>query len=280
MLCSSAVYKIIIPLFFLLVAADGLTSLQCTEGHTSLNTKSVGVGSLEIEKDRIPSPSLPPLSSLSSSSSSSLSSSPTTNKTFNRRAALSNILITGGITLCSLSFINIKPVLARVPGSADITEAVQQIRDAAQDLRKLQQDWGIYATIDSEGRAGNNTAGARRILGGIAPQAGQAAIEVAKVTPLYRIDGAFSAIRKAAIDSDDVNSWGYRLDLTSFEEIAERVLFEIQKADGDFYGVSFASKGTTQINGIYTEAKAQVDRGALDLEEMIKLLKNAGAPGL
>jgi len=138
----------------------------------------------------------------------------------------------------------------------------------------------MYAVVDDEGRAGDNTAGARRILGGIAPQAGTAAIEVAKVTPLYRIDGAFTTIRKVSIDAVDKNSWGFRLDLAAFEDTAERVLFEVQKADGDFYSVSFAAKGTTQVKGIYKEAKIQVDGGIIDLEIMLGLLRDAGAPGL
>lgn len=72
---------------------------------------------------------------------------------------------------------------ARTPGSSDLQEAVEQIRDAAVALKGLQQDWSKYAIIDAEGRAGNIDA-ARRILGGVAPQRGAAAIEVAKKTPL------------------------------------------------------------------------------------------------
>eukprot|EP00592_Proboscia_alata_P012880 CAMPEP_0194388462 /NCGR_PEP_ID=MMETSP0174-20130528/98621_1 /TAXON_ID=216777 /ORGANISM="Proboscia alata, Strain PI-D3" /LENGTH=230 /DNA_ID=CAMNT_0039179753 /DNA_START=65 /DNA_END=757 /DNA_ORIENTATION=- len=194
-----------------------------------------------------------------------------------RRVAF--LKIVGGSCLLSSSSFH-QSASARAPGSDDVTEAVAQIRDAALDLRQLQKDWDLYAVVTSEGRAGNNTAGARRILGGIAPQAGDAAIEVAKVTPLYRIDGAFTAIRKAAIDAEDKTSWEFRLDFAAFDEIAERVLFEIQKADGDFYGVNFASKGTTQLSGIYNEARAEVDKGSVDLEEMVRLLTIAGAPGL
>ena len=51
-------------------------------------------------------------------------------------------------------------------------------------------------------------------MGGVAPQRGEAAIEVAKVTPLYRIDGAFAAVRKAALKSDD--GWGAALDVEEF----------------------------------------------------------------
>jgi hypothetical protein len=89
---------------------------------------------------------------------------------------------------------------ARAPGSKDVSEAVAQIQDAAQDLRKLQSEWSLYTVIDPEGRAGS-TDGARRILGGIAPQAGDAAIAVAKKTPLYRIDVAFKTVRTAALEA-------------------------------------------------------------------------------
>ena len=70
---------------------------------------------------------------------------------------------------------------ARTPGSEDVLEAIIQIKDAAAALRKLRSEWDQYAVIDGEGRAGNIDA-ARRILGGVAPQRGDAAIEVAKAT--------------------------------------------------------------------------------------------------
>jgi len=195
-----------------------------------------------------------------------------------RRVALSKIVTAAGTTIGTLSFVH--PALARAPGSGDATEAIEQIRDAARDLKRLQRDFDQYATLTDEGMAGDNTAGARRILGGIAPQAGITAIETAKLTPLYRIDGAFSVVRKAAIASEDKNSWSFQLDIATFEEVAERVLFAVQKADGDFYGVSFAAKGTTQIKGIYKEAKGSIDKGIIDLDIMLGLLKDVGAPGL
>lgn len=167
--------------------------------------------------------------------------------------------------------------LARAPGSTDVVEAVQQIRDAALDLRKLENDWSLYSVIDDEGRAGS-TDGARRILGGIAPQAGSAAIEAAKRTPLYRIDVAFVTVRKAALE--DGNDWTDNLDLDRFEELADRILYQVQKADGNFYGVLFAAKGTKMINDIYVETKKLIEQGIKDLDEMLSLLKDAGAPGL
>eukprot|EP00527_Entomoneis_sp_CCMP2396_P002624 CAMPEP_0198139942 /NCGR_PEP_ID=MMETSP1443-20131203/3181_1 /TAXON_ID=186043 /ORGANISM="Entomoneis sp., Strain CCMP2396" /LENGTH=240 /DNA_ID=CAMNT_0043802221 /DNA_START=14 /DNA_END=736 /DNA_ORIENTATION=+ len=176
------------------------------------------------------------------------------------------------------AFSNINAAFARAPGSKDLSEALGQIQGAVEDLRKLRDDWDSYATIDAEGRAGSTDA-ARRILGGIAPQAGTAAIEVAKSRPLYRIDGAFLSIRQAAINDDAPEvAWPSDLDLAQFEELAERVLFAVQKADGDFYSVLFAQKGTRQISGIFSEAKGQVNQGISDFEEVLRLLKDAGAP--
>ena len=95
---------------------------------------------------------------------------------------------------------------------------------------------------------------------------------------LYRVDGAFTAVRLSSL-SDDNDALG-DLDLESFEEIAQRIIFQLQKADGDLYSVAFASKGTTQISNIYKEAKGQVDQGVVDFAAMLGLLKDAGAPGL
>ena len=44
---------------------------------------------------------------------------------------------------------------ARTPGSEDVGEAVEQIKDAAAALRKLREEWATYAVIDEEGRAGS-----------------------------------------------------------------------------------------------------------------------------
>jgi hypothetical protein len=174
---------------------------------------------------------------------------------------------------------------ARAPGSKDVAEAVEQIRDASEALRQLQRDWDQYARIDKEGRAMTDaTVIARRILGGVGPMTGDGAIQMAKATPLYRIDGAFTAVRKASLDNDndddDESLWAANLDLELFEDIAERIVFQVQKADGDLYSVQFASKGTTQISGIYKEAKGQIDQGVVDFAAMLGLLKDAGAPGL
>lgn len=114
-----------------------------------------------------------------------------------RMVALSGIMI---------PFLPAPDVSARTPGSSDVSEAIQQIIDGRAALRRLQQDWSTYACIDKEGRACNIDA-ARKILGGVAPQRGDAAIEVAKATPLYRIDGAFKALRLYALDAAD-SDWG------------------------------------------------------------------------
>ena len=113
-------------------------------------------------------------------------------------------------------------VSARTPGSTDVTEAVEQIRDGSDALRGLAKEWATYACIDGEGRACNIDA-ARKILGGVAPQRGDAAIEVAKSTPLYRIDGAFAAVRTYALNAGD-GSWGSALDVEAFVETAEDIV--------------------------------------------------------
>jgi hypothetical protein len=193
----------------------------------------------------------------------------------NRRRAVRRVVAHSASTIASLLVVP-SSSLARAPGSKDISASVEQIQDAAQDLRKLERDWGQYAIIDAEGRAGS-TDGARRVLGGIAPQAGSAAIVAAKSTPLYRIDVAFITVRKAVLE--DSEEWTTTFDLERFEELADRLVYEIQKADGNFYGVLFAAKGTKMINDIFVETKNLVQQGIIDLEEMTSMLKEAGAPG-
>jgi hypothetical protein len=155
-----------------------------------------------------------------------------------RRQALLHLLPIATRTTALITILTTSappPAKARAPGSKDIAESVTQIQDAVVALQALLQNWDQYATIDAEGRAGSTDA-ARRILGGIAPQAGRTAIEVAQKTPLYRMDGAFHAIRQqaAALEEED-SSWLGALDLPRFEELVERILFALQKADGDFY---------------------------------------------
>ena len=205
---------------------------------------------------------------------------------FDRRAVLNQFVATSlavaGTTISSLTY-QPQPAYARAPGSTNANEAIQQIKDGKKALETLLDNFDTYAQIDSEGRA-KSTDEARRILGGIAPQGGTVAIEVAKATPLYRIDGAFTAVRKTILDADEKSSsddsWGLNMDLFAFEELAEKLVYELSKADGDFYSVLFASKGTTMIRDIFVEAKSLVKQGIKDFDAMLDLLRDAGAPGV
>ena len=47
----------------------------------------------------------------------------------------------------------LQPAYARVPGSSDVGEAIEQILEGTVQLRQLQRDWSTYACIDAEGRA-------------------------------------------------------------------------------------------------------------------------------
>ena len=47
-----------------------------------------------------------------------------------------------------------------------------------------------------------------------------------------------------------------------------------------FYGVVFASKGSTQLEGIYKEARQSVDKALKEFDEIIGLLQEAKAPGV
>ena len=55
-----------------------------------------------------------------------------------------------------------------------------------------------------------------------------AAIEVAKLTPLYRIDGAFKAVRTYSLNAPD-DSWGAKLDVEAFVEKGEDICFALKK---------------------------------------------------
>lgn len=169
------------------------------------------------------------------------------------------------------------PARARTPGSTDVGEALDQIKDASDALKTLQSEWSSYACVDKEGRACNVDA-ARKVLGGVAPQRGDAAIEVAKRTPLYRIDGAFAAVRRYALEGDA--AWADALDVEAFVEKGEEIAFALKKADDGFYGVVFASKGSTQLDKIYAEGKQSVDLAVRDFDQILTMLREAKAPGL
>ena len=170
-----------------------------------------------------------------------------------------------------------KRARARTPGSTDVGEALDQIKDASDALKTLQSEWSSYACVDKEGRACNVDA-ARKVLGGVAPQRGDAAIEVAKRTPLYRIDGAFAAVRRYALEGDA--AWADALDVEAFVEKGEEIAFALKKADDGFYGVVFASKGSTQLDKIYAEGKQSVDLAVRDFDQILTMLREAKAPGL
>jgi len=154
-------------------------------------------------------------------------------------------------------------------------------------LRYLLQDdiWSQYTRIDGEGRAGA-TDGARRLLGGIAPQSGTAAIAAATKTPLYRIDVAFVRVRKTVLDRGSATattaattaaaaSWEDTFDLDRFEELADRIVYNISKCDGNFYSVLFAMKGGKMIEDIFQETKTLVTQSIDDMDEMLLLLQDA-----
>lgn len=63
-------------------------------------------------------------------------------------------------------------------------------------------------------------------------------------------------------------------------ETGEQIVFALQKADDSFYGVVFASKGSTMLTKIYGEARASVDTAIADLDKVMQLLREAGAPGV
>lgn len=113
------------------------------------------------------------------------------------------------------------------------------------------------------------------------------AIDAAKNTPLYRIDVAFVTVRKYVLEgsgsgsdseSADPDPWTDSFDLDRFEELADRVVYNVSKSDGNFYSVLFAMKGGKMIEDIFVETRGLVKQGVGDLEEMIGLLKSAGAP--
>ena len=167
---------------------------------------------------------------------------------------------------------------ARAPGSEDVDEALAQIRDAAVALKALRRDWASYALIDAEGRAGDVNP-ARRILGGVAPQRGQEAFDVAIATPLYRCDKAFDAVRKAALNADS-GSWLTSFDIEDFVERSDDIARALKRADDAFYSVTFASKGSGQLTAIYDDAKAGVDLALREFDAVLGLLDRAGAPGV
>ena len=225
--------------------------------------------------------------------------STSTTTTYTRRSLLLSSTTTAATTIAAMLFVPTttdSPVInninnnnfvayARTPGSNDVVASLAQIKDASVSLKNLllENNWSDVASIDEEGRA-RSTDVARRVLGGIAPQAGTVAIDVAQNTPLYRIDVAFISIRKAVLlseendDGSNGSNWTSKVDLETFEELADRIVYSINKADGNFYSVLFAMKGTTMINDIFKETKQLLQQTIVDFDTMISLLQDAGAP--
>ena len=158
------------------------------------------------------------------------------------------------------------PAAARRPGDESIDASVAQIRDAAESLRVLRANWAMYAVIDQEGRAGDVDA-ARRVLGGVGPQAGEAASRAADATPLYGLEGAFRAVRKAAL-RDEIEL----ADLEEFVELGDAITSSVQEADDRFYSCMFAPGGSSQVGGIYDKARGSVDRALRDFEKVLAML--------
>ena len=76
-------------------------------------------------------------------------------------------------------------------------------------------------------------------------------------------------MRKAALDASD-GTWGAALDIEAFVETGERIVFDLQKADSQFYGAVFAAKGSAQLKTVYGEVGSHIGSGAalLDLTSL------------
>ena len=145
--------------------------------------------------------------------------------------------------------------------------------------RTVQRVCDIYSRTTS----GRNTYNTHRLLGGIAPQSGPAAIAAATQTPLYRIDVAFVRVRKTVLDrvsgpttaTAAASSWEDTFDLDRFEVLADRIVYNVSKCDGNFYSVLFAMKGAKMIEEIFHETKTLVTQSIDDMDEMLLLLQDA-----
>ena len=93
---------------------------------------------------------------------------------------------------------------ARQPGDEGLAVSVAQIRAAAASLKRLRARWAEYALIDAEGRAAGDTVdAARRILGGVRPQGGDAARRAADETPLYGLEVGLRGIARCRLRARD-----------------------------------------------------------------------------
>ena len=162
-----------------------------------------------------------------------------------------------------------RAVTARAPGSQDPAESVKLMREASVVLKQLQIDWPQYTVIDSEGRAGDIDA-ARRILGGVTRQN--------SLGLKANLAAAFACLAKAAVVAP-AGGWGDALDAEAFIEAGERVTQALGEADDGFYSSKFASKGTSQVEGIFRTARGKLDASVRDVDGMLGLLTAASAPG-
>jgi hypothetical protein len=66
----------------------------------------------------------------------------------------------------------------------------------------------------------------------------------------------------------------------SFVEKGDDITFQLKRVDDSFYGVVFASKGSSMLEKIYKEAFDSLERAGRDFEEIAALLREAKAPGV
>lgn len=175
------------------------------------------------------------------------------------------------LTPIALQFI-IPPafVSARMPGANDVESSLSQIKEGFVTLKQLQKDWNEYTTIDKEGRAGDVDR-ARRILGGVSKQ------NEPSTSPLYKLEGAFAAIRKASLAADEDSKDALErqlaaMDVEEFVEATEIIAYNLQKADYQFYSCAFAPGGTRQVQELYDSSRVFVDRSVIEYAKVLSLL--------
>ena len=97
--------------------------------------------------------------------------------------------------------------------------------------------------------------------------------------PIYEL-GDETGLHRCVPAELGTRPWGARLDIEAFVETGERINFALKKADDSFYGVVFASKGSSQLAGLYSEARKSVNEALRDFDELVGFLRQAGAPGV
>ena len=89
-------------------------------------------------------------------------------------------------------------------------------------------------------------------------------------TVLDRVSGTTTTTATAA-----ASSWEDTFDLDRFEVLADRIVYNVSKCDGNFYSVLFAMKGAKMIEEIFHETKTLVTQSIDDMDEMLLLLQDA-----